>query len=403
MTSMLAWMDFSEAEQRRAREIVQLFTQRESRDELGIGVVRDVFSNWLFPGVSVVQTRARYLLFVPWIFQRAAHGRTGEQLLAWASRQERLLIEKLREGGDIEGLIGREAGIAIKTLPSVIYWSALQRYGILRQPATIEQVAAASSARPSTIDDAITERVDRLDHVWDPYLPAAPRGFPNLASMDFTLTSDESSWLRERITASCTGSLLDWMIRRRITPGPTDGPWDEPWSAELPDDLRRVVHHAELFSLTMHGAALLYNLLLAERSIEAGLGRGQVERDDFAARLESWQRLVQARAESIEVWDLNDFWTFVVSQHPGRTVLARRFIDAWIHVARSGNPLSPEARSLIAAREREQKGAQARLRNDRLLRQWGGSSGADRISFRWGQTRRMLNDLNVADTDDARA
>jgi hypothetical protein len=59
MTSTLSWMDFSEADQRRAREIVQLFSQRESRDELGIGVVRDVFSNLLFPGVPVTSCSCR--------------------------------------------------------------------------------------------------------------------------------------------------------------------------------------------------------------------------------------------------------------------------------------------------------------------------------------------------------
>lgn len=46
--SELAWLDFSEAEQRRAREAVQLFAQRDSRDELGTGVLRDIVSDRLF-------------------------------------------------------------------------------------------------------------------------------------------------------------------------------------------------------------------------------------------------------------------------------------------------------------------------------------------------------------------
>ena len=33
--SVLAWLDYSEADQRRARDIVALFSQAESRDELG--------------------------------------------------------------------------------------------------------------------------------------------------------------------------------------------------------------------------------------------------------------------------------------------------------------------------------------------------------------------------------
>ena len=36
--SQLTWLDYSEDDQRRARELVAMFSQRESRDELGIGV-----------------------------------------------------------------------------------------------------------------------------------------------------------------------------------------------------------------------------------------------------------------------------------------------------------------------------------------------------------------------------
>jgi hypothetical protein len=66
MPSMIAWLDASREDQRRMREIVNLFTQSESRDELGIGQVRDAFRDSLSPGTSTLHTRARYLLFVPW-------------------------------------------------------------------------------------------------------------------------------------------------------------------------------------------------------------------------------------------------------------------------------------------------------------------------------------------------
>src|SRR4051794_21980860 len=122
-TSTLKWLDFSRDEQQRIAELIRLFSQPESRDELGIGVVRDVFSNLMFPGVSVIQTRARYLLFVPWLFQRGVRlGRSGPPLAAWVERHERALVETIRKGGDQEGLIGRLAGVRVKILPSTIYW-----------------------------------------------------------------------------------------------------------------------------------------------------------------------------------------------------------------------------------------------------------------------------------------
>lgn len=394
-------MDFSEADQRRAREIVQLFTQRESRDELGIGVVRDVFSNATFPGVSVVQTRARYLLIVPWIFRRAVERRSKDQAALWADRTERRMIETLRTGGDEQGLIGREAGVLLKTLPSVIYWSALQRYDILRVPGSIDQVLAAGSRQ--ALQEAEPELIDRTGVVWDPYLPPPPEAFPNMDRLDFVLSEEESAWLRERIVSSCHGSLLAWILSNQVELGLTPGPWDEPWATRLSPDLMRTVNHAELFSLAMHGAALTYNVLLAERCVDLEIGLGDAMLDHHRASLQRWSERIDQRAADLASWNVADFWSFVAAERPGGAPLARRFIDQWIALVLSREHGSPAAARAVAAREKEQKRGQARLANDRLLRQWGGSSGTEPLSFRWGQVRRMVLDINGRRETDAGA
>ena len=68
MSSTLAWLDYSDHERRKALEVINLFHEDETRDELGIGSVRDAFADLLFPGTSTIQIRARYFLFVPWIY-----------------------------------------------------------------------------------------------------------------------------------------------------------------------------------------------------------------------------------------------------------------------------------------------------------------------------------------------
>jgi len=398
VASTLAWLDFSESEQKQAREIVQLFTQRESRDELGIGVVRDVFSNSMFPGVSVIHTRARYFCFIPWIFQKAGEkGRGGQDFLNWQNKKERALVEILRRGGDEEGLIGRQAGIAVKALPSVIYWNALQRYGILLRPATIEQVATAT--KMPLLEEGISEQVDRSFTLWDPNMPRAPKGFPDLESMDFALTEDESTWLRERLLATTEGSLLAWMIQHKIVPSSdTVGPWEEPWSEQLPEDISRAVHHSEVFSLVMNGAAILYNALLAERCVDLGIGDWTDEAVNYRTRFDEWLASIDRQSTRVFAWDLQDFWSIVDSEYSGQIPLAKRFISDWATWVRSDERNQLSADSLVAQRERQQKRNQARLNNERLLRQWGGSSGADRVNFRWNQIRRMMLDLVPEET-----
>jgi Family of unknown function (DUF6361) len=393
MASTLAWLDFSESEQKQAREIVQLFIQRESRDELGIGVVRDVFSNAMFPGVSVIHTRARYFCIIPWIFQKAGEkGRTGRDLLNWQNKKERALVEILRNGGDEEGLIGRQAGISVKTLPSVIYWNALQRYGILLRTASIEQVANAQKAR--FLEDGIMDQIDRSSTLWDPNMPAAPKGFPDLDSMNFVLTEDESTWLRERLLATTEGSLLAWMIQHKTVPSlGTVGPWEEPWCGDLPEDVARIVHHSEVFSLVMNGAAILYNALLAERCVELGIGDWEAEALDYRTRFTDWLGSIDRESAKAAAWNLPEFWSIVDSEYSGHIPLAKRFISEWVAWVRSEERLQSRADLLIAQRERQQKKNQARLSNELLLRQWGGSSGAERLNFRWTQVRRMMLDL----------
>src|ERR1035438_789162 len=140
MPSMFAWLDSSYEDQRRMREIVNLFTQSESRDELGIGQVRDAFSDSLFPGTSTLHTRARYLLFVPWCFVAApAKCATGGNVERRVEASERALIAGLTDLGATDGLIGRVAGVAVKTLPSTVYWSALRQYAIAQVAAPLDR------------------------------------------------------------------------------------------------------------------------------------------------------------------------------------------------------------------------------------------------------------------------
>src|SRR5690348_5322597 len=108
MPSIFTWLDYSEHERRKMLDVVKLFSERDTRDELGVGSVRDAFADLFFPGTSTIQTRARYFLFVPWIYQelerrRAEPGKIADR----ARRQETALIMALLQSGETEGVIGR--------------------------------------------------------------------------------------------------------------------------------------------------------------------------------------------------------------------------------------------------------------------------------------------------------
>ena len=67
MMSSFSWIVFDETERQRVRRIMAMFEGKETRDEIGLGPIRDSIADHLFPGTSTIQTRLRYMLFVPWI------------------------------------------------------------------------------------------------------------------------------------------------------------------------------------------------------------------------------------------------------------------------------------------------------------------------------------------------
>src|SRR5688572_29553033 len=122
MPSALAWLDFSEHERRKALDVIDMFRERDARDELGIGTVRDALSDVLFPGVSTIQTRARYFFFIPWLYQsleRKKGAATDTERLA--RKDEIRLIDGLADSGESDGVIGIDARATLKRLPSNVY------------------------------------------------------------------------------------------------------------------------------------------------------------------------------------------------------------------------------------------------------------------------------------------
>jgi hypothetical protein len=135
MPSSFAWLDHSEEQRRQVLDVLDLFREKTTVDELGLGTIRDAFADLLFPATSAPQTRARYFLLVPWIYLRLERQRVPVTEIARRGRRAEVeLIERLLASGESDGVIGRLARAALQRLPSNIYWSGLRRLGICLFP-----------------------------------------------------------------------------------------------------------------------------------------------------------------------------------------------------------------------------------------------------------------------------
>ena len=135
----LGWIDFSEKDRKRALEVIQNLTEQGAVDEIGIGVVRDAFSDYFFPGTSTVQTRAKYFLLSPYIIRdvcRKTRGTSVRQVLDEINRQEKEFAAEMKNAlSESSGLIGYRVlpGGWVARKPYDIYWNGLRTFGILKQ------------------------------------------------------------------------------------------------------------------------------------------------------------------------------------------------------------------------------------------------------------------------------
>lgn len=399
MMSVFAWLDYDEAERRRMQEAIELFRERDTIDQLGIGSVRDAFSNLLFPGTSVLHTRARYLLFIPWIYRRLERARVRSADVAAAARRDEIrLIDALLAGGEERDVIGGRARATLRQLPSEAYWTSMRTFGLRLFPGTRAQYhrsfdAFRHAAREAPRDPSRShedEPVDAWTRLnWDVTLDSLETS-DFLERADFRLTAEEAEYLRDRIVGSAADSLLAFLVARPPA-GAVDLPWQHPDVGALPAALEEELRLARIFSEVMWGAGLLYNLLLAELTGSAELV------EHYTARIDGWATSLPA----IAGWSWDDFWDAALKGNPNlvRAGRTRRFIEEWFSFAELlGEKVKsdPQARDLVSVRESRVKGGQARIHNLAARERWNGASGAEQLNYRWPVVQRVVADVQTA-------
>ena len=386
-------------------EAIDQFKDETTVDDLGLGVIRDAISDTLFPGTSTLHTRIRYTLFVPWLLQLAAVNNTDTSSMRQAFEDSEFqLVPALLAGGESQGVIGRVAGQSLRRTASSVYWGMLSTWRIFEPGFTVQKfferhLLREQQRRAPRADDPEVG-LNLAPTGIDESLPEPPPGL--LRSTDFTLRSEDELFLRHAITFNVAGSLLAHLVQHQ--PASWTDPASAPHSfaapeitATLPAELKDTVQMVEKFAVAIHGASLLYNYMLATKTQR--VDKEQPLDDYYAQWLVQWFQEtktlgVPTHEEQQELWQLvsnagrNLAWNTVT------------FVQDWfsaVHEADQAEELFTSNKILerIAARERQKKGARARLnpQNRQALDAWSGAAGTQRYTFRWGYVVQHLQDL----------
>ncbi len=398
MKSTFTWLDYSEHDRRRMSDIIHAFNEKGTRDELGIGTIRDGLAELLFPGTGTVQTRAKYFLIIPWVYlDLESKGESSSTIPGKAREREIELISALEKGGEqSSGIIGIEARGNLQRLPSNIYWQGLGILGIRRFSGSQDQYhrnldswyQGRRNQQPTDRGENYNDGSIRLN--WHPAIPRAPSGWRWKTT--FSLSREEARFLRDCILHRTAGSLLAHLVVLDRQLGNAQFCWTSEHHRNFPAENARQVAHAWNFSEVLHGAALIYNLLLAEKAKNPNLTAQY--RDDIA----TWATTIRQGGQRLKDWDTEAFWTLLREQGVKVSIKTFRFVDEWLrHVLVSRNLVGladeRQVRQLIHHRESELKKGLARLENTRALELWNGAAGTGRLDYRWSEARQIANDI----------
>ena len=351
----IGFIDYSTEERNKILSTLKLLGDQTALDELGIGTVRDAYANLLFPGISTLQTRAKYFVLIPYLFQTAkeltAKGkiRSAQDMLQWITEGEDRLAASLTNNcpvGEV-GIIGSNAyrnKRSVKVKPSTIYWSGLRTFGILRGEGIsisgackLVYTAARKSAEADILADGESFDDPTATNLGSAlFLPIRP-DYDYLKDAFIALNEKEAVFLSECIMRSpyTSGSLLAVFVRNRMI---CEDFYSVP-DKLLPDSLRRDYHLAKDFSRFIYGAHIRYNVIYSDYTD-----------DNVIEKYNSWRESFLS-----EPFDLEPILERV-SCNPVLAAFCRGFLDA---VMRDDTGTMDK---LIVRRELQVKGPRAKLR-----------------------------------------
>jgi len=425
----MGWIDFSSEHRDRVRTVLDLLATPGVVDELGIGVIRDSFADRLFPGISTIQTRAKYFLTVPRILkdyeELPDRSRRQETLSDYLWRQEMLcrirLVEKYgkREHLGIVGVtFGTRDDVDVLRQPSSVYWNGLRTFGIVKTDLSLAEFCRKCSGHRLTLRALLQETreergddADADDVALSPVIPlpnpvvASPEEETWLDRLTITLGQTEAEFLRQQMTATQPESLLGQILMDgraaseflRLRQNAPFGDLAElPFVVRLRDrPLQRDIHLAMLFSDILRGTHIRYNCLLQKRFGEEALKR------DYEHSWAEWRERMCHLAWN--GWDTETMWDVVATQGGQVRPWTRVFVNQWMEYARSQPASDTAFDGLVVKQEWNNKRKRARLRPDNQDESVSGWIGLDALNYRLPQAWRIVTDIIQAEAGKADA
>lgn len=402
MSAGFGWIDFSDEQRQKVFAVIDLLDSSGTVDELGIGVVRDALADWMFPGVSTIQTRPKYFLILIEIlsnYQRKyLSGEKVPTLEVYLTDEEKRVMKILAENYNYEGgsgVIGisvAKEGKELARNPSSIYWNGLRMHGLINTHLSRTEYVKANDLSEDETDSETLENYEDLFGLKSHHLEIIHDNM----NMDFD--REQAIFLKDQFLDTSTHidknehNLLSDILRDKKKSEIINYSNNFRDAAEalldtgyLHDKTAHIVQMALDFDLLMHGSHIRYNILLHKKA-------GNPDYQQKLLQLwESWLDDIKLAESRLIEFDFEGLFTLIANR-VGR--VTQYFMIKW-----KAEVLKPIVDNdildeLVYKQEVHKKGNKAKL----VLKDgaYTGWVGINRLEYRFPVVKNIIKDLEIA-------
>lgn len=401
----LGYINFSNEEKNNLYKVIQSIREHHAIDELGIGRIRDAFSNEMFPGMSTLQNRAKYFAVLPALYYKAEKGHYNNvrevrrRVLDLEIKLTRQLMNGAETSEERYGITGstlieqaeRDNSKYVKYDPSYIYWGGLVTYNMVRTDGNIYQLIYERSRHiqespehlrktsPEEYDGDAEGYIGRsqlfktggLNYVFDGRTPILVK-----------LNKAEAEFIYSCITKSerSHDSLLAYILNHPDVPILDNylelgAVWNE-----LPTELRRVYVLSARFSRFTYLLRIYYNYLYVKKT-----------QDEESAKpfMDDYLKFLSDNRNELTFDKIMEVLAYV--EESVIDIPVKQFVAHSAQCVSQGR--LDQLEECLVKREKETKGtARAKLTN---WKKYVGKPhvGAFFLDYRWGLVYSMINEI----------
>jgi hypothetical protein len=411
----IGWIHFSSDHRKKVQLVIDLLNKGGVVDELGIGIIRDSYADTMFPGISTIQTRAKYFTLTAHLLKNYVEKHKTERinlsLEAYLKKVEldcRIqMMENSQSEEDQAGVIGTTFGKNrakdVVRRASSIYWNGLRTFGFLDTKKSLSEFSRDLGNQEATLDKLLAEtsktKGDDIDAEYSLPLVKSPRLPGNyLETLSINLLPAEAKYLRSQIESNKPDSLIGRILQS--TEATTEFIELSKYSfskfCELPflkdlngSFLQKVVISANKFWEIFYGAHIRYNCLLQKQYSNS------TKYDEFQSLWNDW---MEGLSKHLYNWDTEFLFEILDLNKRAIKPQSEKFVRGWINEISKKNIDVDKCDQLVIAQEKFNKVKRARLGpgNSEVIEDW---IGLRTLNYRLPEAHRIVSDIVAAEKE----